>query len=74
MGRRKAPEIRFNTKIYKKQAIQEAIFAYSNLAKFKVKENKDYIKVKIENIDPDAKDIIVDEFANYALAIAKKCL
>ncbi|MEK6727156.1 MAG: HxsD-like protein [Candidatus Omnitrophota bacterium] len=66
--------IRFNTKIYKKEAIQETILAYAHLAKFRVKDSKDYIEVKIKNIDTGVKDIFVNEFNNYALGAAKKCL
>lgn len=66
-------QIRFNTKIYKKKTIQEAISAYSHLAKFKVEDNKDYIRVKIEKIDPEFKDILADEFSNYVLGMTKKC-
>lgn len=68
------PELKFNTKIYKKPAIQKAISDHSHLAKFQLKDNKNYIKVKIENIDPGVKDIIADEFANYCLGMTKKCL
>lgn len=66
--------LKFNTRIYKKEAIQEAISAYSHLAKFKIKDNKDYIKVKIDNIDPEVKENLSDEFANYVLGMTKKCL
>lgn len=67
------PEIKFNNKIYKKEAIQEAISVYSHLAKFTIKNNKDYIKVKINKIEPEVKTIITDEFANYILGATKKC-
>jgi len=68
------PELRFNARIYKKEAVQEGISAYSHLAKFKVKDNQDYIKVNIENIDSEVKNILPGEFANYVLAMTKKCL
>lgn len=68
------PQIRFNTKIYKKGAIEEAISVYSHLAKFKVKDKKDYIEVKIEDIDSEVKGILSDEFSNYVLGLTKKCL
>lgn len=66
--------LRFNAQVYKKKAIQDAISAYAHLAKFKVsKITKDYIKVKIENIDSKVKDIFVDEFSNYVLGMTKRC-
>lgn len=67
------PELNFNTKIYKKEAIQKSISAYSHLAKFVLQNNKNYIKVKIENIDREVKNILADEFANYVLGMTKKC-
>ncbi|MCX5696229.1 MAG: HxsD-like protein [Candidatus Omnitrophica bacterium] len=65
--------VRFNTRFYKKKAIQKAILAYAHLAKFRVKDCKDYLEVKIENIDTQVKDIFVDEFNNYVLGATKKC-
>jgi len=69
------PEIKFNTKIYKKKAIQEAVSAYSHLANFTLKETAGFIKVKIEKIDrvnSGIKNIIADEFANYVLGWNKR--
>lgn len=77
MEKRKMPrkmDLKFNTKIYKKKAIQEAISAYSSLAKFKVEDVKDYINIHMKDIDSSVKDVIADEFANYALGMTKKCL
>lgn len=68
------PNLRFNNQIYKKEAIQKAIFAYSPLAKFKIKDDKDYIKVRVDPIGPKFKRILADEFANYVLGMMKKCL
>jgi len=66
--------LKFNNKIYGKKAIQKAVSAYTHLAKFKVKNEKDYIKVTIEEIAPEVKEVFADEFANYVLGMAKKCL
>jgi len=68
------PEIKFNTKIYKKEAVQEAISVYSNRAKFSLFSGKKYMKVKIDRIDSGIKAIMVDEFANYVLGMTKACL
>lgn len=72
--RKRMPNLKFNTKIYKKPAIQKAISDYSHLAKFQIKDNKNYIKVMIGNINPEVKDMISEEFANYVLGMTKKCL
>jgi len=66
--------IKFSDGIYKKEAIVEAISAYSHLAKFTVKRDKGYIKVKIDKIDPAVKGIMADEFSNYVLGATKRCL
>jgi len=66
--------IRFNTRIYKKEAVQKAILAFSNLAKFSLFGNSSYLKVKIVNISPSVKKVIVDEFTNYVLIETKRCL
>jgi len=68
------PNLKFNIRIYKKEAIRQGISAYSHLAKFKIKDNKGYLKVKIEKINPEVKDMLVDEFSNYVLGMTKKCL
>lgn len=66
--------IKFNIQFYKKKAIQKAILAYAHLAKFKVKDRRDYVEVKIESIDAGVKNIFVNEFNNYVLGATKKCL
>ena len=66
--------LKFNHHIYKKEAINDAVLAYFHLAKFTVKDDRSYIKVKIEKIDPTAEDMIADEFSNYVLGITKRCL
>lgn len=68
------PELKFNSKIYREKAVREAISVYSHLAKFTIKNNKGYIKVKMDKIDQSFENIIVDEFANYVLGMTKKCL
>jgi hypothetical protein len=65
------PVLKFNSKIYKKEAIQETISAYSSLAKFRIKVAKDYIEVKIDHIATGFKDVLADEFSNYVLGMTK---
>lgn len=67
------PELKFNTKIYKKEAIKEAISAYSHLAKFTINNTKNYIRVKIDNANSEFKNILRNEFSNYVLGMTKKC-
>lgn len=66
--------LKFNSQIYKKEAVQKAILAFSSLAKFKIKDTKDYVEVKIDHIAPKFKDTLADEFSNYVLGMTKRCL
>ena len=68
------PQIRFNTKIYNKEAIREAVSDYSHLARFSIKEARNYIKVSIDRINMDGEENIVHEFGNYVLGLTKRCL
>ena len=67
-------ELKFNTSVYKKRAIQEAISAYSTLAEFSTSRAKRYTKVKINKVSFDVGGSIADEFANYVLGLTKRCL
>ncbi len=64
-------KLRFNNKIYKKEAIKEAISVYSSLAKIELKEASGYIEVSIQGKIPDN---LPGEFCNYALGKTKQCL
>ena len=64
--------INFSGKLYNLKAIQSSIEAYSELGVFSVKKDKKNIKVEINNIDKDVKDIIKDEFCNYVLNEVKR--
>jgi hypothetical protein len=69
------PEIKFNTAIYKKEAIAKAIKDYSDLAQFvSLKKNSHILTVKIKFIASGYRSNFIDEFKNYALALTKKCL
>jgi len=70
----KKKELKFNNKIYRKEAILETIRAYSDFATFDIKNERAYTKVRIYNIDPSVKKIITEEFSNYVLGVSKKCL
>ncbi len=63
--------IKFNKKIYKLKAIKSAIKKYQNLANFCLEEKEGYIWVRLTKIDQEVKDIIKDEFCNFALYLTK---
>lgn len=68
------PSLKFNTRIYKKEAIEDTIAAYSHLANFKANYSKDYVEVRIYKVDPALRKVITGEFANHALYLTKQCL
>lgn len=72
--RRSAARLRFNTGIYKKEALRKAVTAYSSFAEFSLKDGKGYIEIEVCNVVPQARGKLADEFANYALGMVKKCL
>lgn len=65
-------KIIFNKKIYTKQAIENSIDAYSQLADFCVSNDKNYFIVSIDKIDKGVKNVIRDEFCNFVLAELRK--
>jgi hypothetical protein len=65
------PDLRFNKKVYRKEAIEKAVCAYSHLATFRVNDRRDYTVVRIEGIGLGLKSIFCDEFANYVLGMNK---
>jgi hypothetical protein len=65
-------KISFNSAIYTKKSILETIEAYKNLADFEIEYNDDIFVLNIDNPDDEIKDIIADEFANYALGLLKR--
>lgn len=64
--------INFNKQFYNLNAIQSAISAYKDLADFHISDNNKIIKLKVDNIDKDIKDILRDEFCNFVLSEIKK--
>ncbi|MBL7053264.1 MAG: hypothetical protein ISS02_01200 [Candidatus Portnoybacteria bacterium] len=63
--------IKFNRQIYSLKAIKLAIEDYKELADFNLKQDKNYIQVKIKNINKEFKKIIKEEFCNYVLGLEK---
>ena len=63
--------IKFNRQIYSLKAIKLAIEDYKELADFNLKQDKNYIQVKIKNINKKFKKIIKEEFCNYVLGLEK---
>lgn len=61
-------EIRFHRSIYAREAVQEAVKAFADLATIRLVENPEDFLVHIEQPRPNVAAILADELANYALA------
>lgn len=71
MGRKKIISVKFDKRIYKPEVIKKAIEDYSELADISFKDNKSFCEVEFDNITKEFRDVIIDEFANYVLALNK---
>ncbi len=58
---------KLNRKIYTKVGITEACEAFEHLCSVKVQLVGEYYQLLFENVDDTVKDVLPDEFANYAL-------
>lgn len=74
LSREAKKEIRFWSRIYREEAIKNAIMDYKDIAQAAIKREGDYFYVKFFRIAPGAEEKVTDEFANYVLAETKKCL
>lgn len=63
--------LKFNNKIYNNAGIRNAISTFSDFAKFKLNNTKDYFQVVMEEINFKDKNMLIDEFSNYALGASK---
>ncbi|MBN1326111.1 HxsD-like protein [Candidatus Falkowbacteria bacterium] len=61
--------IDFNKKIYCIDNIKKTAEEFKNLSDISVKEIGGKIKVTFDKIDPEYKDVIKDEFANFVLGL-----
>jgi len=68
------PRLKFNSSIYKEEAVKKAISAFGHLAKFSIKRESGYFKVNASLLGPDFEDVFADEFGNYVLAETKGCV
>jgi len=59
--------VKFNRKIYTLDALKKSAAAYAEFAEFKIKKEGGYYEVGIALNDPDYKDVIGREFANYVI-------
>lgn len=65
--------LKFNTKIYKKKAIQQAKCDYAAFATFQGRKIKNHEILLMKPKGSLSKDFLENEFANYVLGLTKKC-
>jgi len=63
--------LKLNKKIYPENYIKKAIKDFSQLGKFKLKQDKNYFIVEVKNISKNTKKFFADEFLNYVLSLIK---
>jgi hypothetical protein len=62
-----ADRITLSRSLYAPEAVEAAVVAYGELAKFDVTVGGTDIDIEVSDIDPDVGDVLVDEFCNHAL-------
>lgn len=67
----KNKSISFNKDFYSLESIKKSVKDYKEVATFTIEDKKDVIKVDIDCLDDDFKDLIDQEFCNYVLSIEK---
>lgn len=72
MEKNNSQQINFNKQIYSRTALEVAVLAFAELAKFTLRENDKYFLVEIDDIDVEVREIIAEEFANYVLVKMRK--
>ena len=60
--------LQLNRKLYRAAALQTAIEAFGELATISVQRDDRYFQISFAEVDPDVKEVLVQEFANYVLA------
>jgi hypothetical protein len=63
--------LRFHKKIYRKQAVQNALREFKHLAFFELKNGGLYLNVNLKKLPGTEmeEDLLADEFSNYVLGM-----
>lgn len=64
-------KVKLSKYFYSKQAVKQAIKAYSQFASLELEEQGKYYCVDIRQVNSKHKNLIKEEFANYALVLSK---
>lgn len=74
MLKKSAKKARFHRKLYPEEAVEKARNAFAGVASIDIKKNGSYFDLTLKDSGRDIDEGFIDEFANYVLAEAKKCL
>lgn len=66
--------IKFNSHIYPLSAIRRAVRDFTGVAGIVLTKQRSYYRVDFKDINLSQERPLKDEFANYVLGMAKKCL
>jgi len=59
--------MRYNSKIYSRAGVEEAVAAFTSVCTITLIEASGYITAEFSDIDPGLTESLFDEFGNYAL-------
>ena len=62
-----AEKICFSESLYRREAVENSMEVYQELAVFSLSVEESGIVVTVDNIHPELEDQLVDSFCNYAL-------
>ena len=62
--------LNLHKRLYPRAAVTAAVEAYGDFALIQVQNAHPYTTVVFDEVDPDVDDVIIREFANFALAEA----
>ncbi|MBN1898319.1 MAG: HxsD-like protein [Spirochaetes bacterium] len=62
---------KLNKEIYPKKAIRRSINFYKKIAKFKLKETKNYYIIS-GKVEKEKEELIMNEFVNFVLGIIRQ--
>ena len=60
--------LKLNRKLYTATSLKVAVEAFQGLASIVVERTESHFVIRFEDADPDVKDVLAQEFGNYALA------
>lgn len=57
----------FSDSLYRREAVENSVVVYQQLASFSLKNGENGVEVSVENILPEFENVLIDSFSNYVL-------